>query len=162
MEVVVRDLIQQLKDEGFVRNNSELAAIIGVSAKTISDWTTGRYEPSLDKIKKLSEELNIKILIDDKKVGILGDVRQSPKTKEILGKVVGTNRTLAGANDKLADTATVLSKANLNLSSTTKEISNTSKNISKSNINLSTGIKDSILTSKILTENLKSMLGAGV
>ena len=151
----MRDLIQQLKDEGFVRNNSELAAIIGVSAKTISDWTTGRYEPSLDKIKKLSEELNIKILIDDKKVGILGDVRQSPKTKEILGKVVGTNRTLAGANDKLADTATILSKANNRLAGATQ-------NFSKSNINLSTGIKDSILTSKILTENLKSMLGARV
>ena len=151
----MRDLIQQLKDEGFVRNNSELAAIIGVSAKTISDWTTGRYEPSLDKIKKLSEKLHIRILIDDKKVGILGDVRQSPKTKEILGKVVGTNRTLAGANDKLADTATILSKANNRLAGATQ-------NFSKSNINLSTGIKDSILTSKILTENLKSMLGARV
>ena len=151
----MKDLIQQLKDEGFVRNNSELAAIIGVSAKTISDWTTGRYEPSLDKIKKLSEKLHIRILIDGKKVGILGGVRQTSKAKEILGKVVGTNRTLAGANDKLADTATILSKANNRLAGATQ-------NFSKSNINLSTGIKDSILTSKILTENLKSMLGARV
>ncbi len=128
----MREIINAIKDAKLAKNNEEVANILGVTAKTVSDWVTGRYAPTLDKVQKISKDYPISIVIDDGEIYPI-----IPKNKR-------KNYMLLPLIDKVIDTNYLLSDSNKILAQSHKE--------------LSIGTKESINTTKILAENLSQAI----
>ena len=52
-------------------NQTQLAAMLGVSQGSVSAWETGRWEPSIDALKKIA--LILSVTVDD----LIGDTNDA-------------------------------------------------------------------------------------
>jgi len=80
------------------------------STKAVSDWTTEKYPPTFDKVKKISQIYDISIPMKKDKISCQYNraLDKYPKQEkdsfyEIIDKVTNTNQTLADGNKTLAE-----------------------------------------------------------
>ena len=75
------NIIRELRKKSGI-GQKELADIIGVSIPTVSDWETGKKQPSKERLHKLAEYFQVdELIILGKKVINLSD-ENNPKTIE--------------------------------------------------------------------------------
>ncbi len=59
----IKSLINELSDRGLVKNKSDLAAKLGISKSYISDLLSGRLTLTLDRMIKITELFNVKLIV---------------------------------------------------------------------------------------------------
>ena len=82
----MKEIIETLKREKLIKNNSELAEMLGINIKTVSDWTTEKYFPSFDKVKKISAEYNIDIVIKMGKIFCFSGKLREKEKEEVINQ----------------------------------------------------------------------------
>ncbi len=153
----MKEIARYLKDCGLIKNNKELSKKLGVSEKTMSDWTTGKYFPTLDKVLALSKIYEIEITVKNGKL-ICSEINSTGQTENsmyrIVDKVTDTNSVLANSNHTLANSTNTLASSTKTLAEANKSLSGSTENLTSANReNQSAYIKltekmESILTSK--------------
>ena len=60
--------------------------MLGINIKTVSDWTTEKYFPSFDKVKKISAEYNIDIVIKMGKIFCFSGKLREKEKEEVINQ----------------------------------------------------------------------------
>ena len=86
------NIIRELRKKAGI-GQKELADIIGVSIPTVSDWETGKKQPSKERLRKLAEYFHVdELVILGKRVVSISD-ENNPRTTEA--------RIISGGIDKM-------------------------------------------------------------
>ena len=82
------NIIRELRKRAGMQQK-ELAADVGVSVATVSDWETGKKEPTGDRLKRLSEIFDVDALVI---LGVVpppgGQPEQPPAPKTLEARIV--------------------------------------------------------------------------
>ena len=75
------NIIRELRKKAGI-GQKELADIVGVSIPTVSDWETGKKQPSKERLRKLAEYFQVDELVILGKRVINISAENNPRTKE--------------------------------------------------------------------------------
>jgi len=88
------NIVRELRKKKGIQQK-ELALEIGVSIPTVSDWETGKKDPSGDRLRKLAEYFGVDELV------ILGKEVISIGTRDTAGPKTEEARIISGGVDRL-------------------------------------------------------------
>lgn len=94
MEANALNIIKELRKKKGIQQK-ELALVIGVAQPTVSEWESGKKDPSGDRLRKLSEyfEVDELVILGKGVADLTQELSQVPKTMEA--------RIVSGEMDKL-------------------------------------------------------------